>query len=147
MNTKAVYRERRSASLWLPAMAAVASLLAIASQTFAADQIPEITVEGGQMTKAVIKRSSGRAAPMEVVTLTRHVNYADLDVSTHSGATELKKRIDATAKATCRELHSLFPFQTGSDSERSCVNKARKPALVQAQETIDNAEKARTAAR
>jgi UrcA family protein len=147
MNTKTVYRERPSALRWLPATAAVAFLLAITSPTFAADQLPEITVEGGRVTTAVIDRASGRAAPKERVTLTRHVNYADLDVSTHSGAIELKKRIDATAKATCDELHSLFPFQTGSDSARSCANKAAKASMVQAQAAIDNAEKARTAAR
>jgi|ERR1700733_641020 UrcA family protein len=146
MNTNTLYRARPAALRWLPAMAVVVSLLGITSRAIAAAQIPEITVEGSRMTKEVIARSSGRA-PIELVTLTRHVSYADLDVSTHSGATELKTRVDATAKATCRELRRLFPFQTGNNDERTCINNAVKGAMVQAQAAIDNAEKARTAAR
>lgn len=116
----------------------------IAATAFAADQMSEITVEGSRMTKEVVGRSTSTGAPIELITLSRHVNYTDLDLTTHSGVTELQKRIDTTAKVACRELDKVFPFSRNSDSARSCVDKAVKSAMPRAQEAIDSAEKVST---
>jgi UrcA family protein len=124
-----------NAALWLLASS-------VACTAIAADQIAELTVEGSRMTKEVVGRSSSTGAPIEEVTLRRHVPYADLDLSTHSGVAELQKRIDATAQETCRDLDKALPFSKNSDSARSCVNKAVKSAMPQAQEAIDNAQSA-----
>jgi UrcA family protein len=126
-----------NAALWLLASS-------VACTAIAADQIAELTVEGSRMTQEVVGRSSSTGAPIEEVTLRRHVPYADLDLSTHSGVTELQKRIDATAQETCRELDKMFPLSQNNDSTRSCVSKAVKSARPQAQEAIDSAEKAPT---
>jgi UrcA family protein len=107
---------------------------------FAASQLEEITVEGSRLTKDVVGRSSSTGTPIELVTLTRHVNYSDLDLRTHSGAIALQKRVNLTAKAACDELDKIFPLTKSSDSGRSCVNGATKAAMVQAQAAIEAAE-------
>jgi UrcA family protein len=72
------------------------------------------------------------------------VNYSDLDLSTHSGATALQNRVNVTAKAACDELDKIFPLTKSSDGSRSCVNSATKAAMGQAQAAIEAAEATRT---
>lgn len=117
----------------------------VAGTLIAAEQLPEITIEGSTMTKEVVGRSTSTGAPIESVTLTRHVNYSDLDLSAHTGAHELENRVNETAKATCDELDKLFPF-SGSQSF-SCVKKAVEGAMVQAHNAINAAEKTRAASK
>jgi UrcA family protein len=123
-------------ALWLLASSVTCTAIA-------AEQTAEITVEGSRVTREVVGRSSSTGAPIELATLSRHVNYADLDLRSRSGVTELQKRIDTTARVACRELDKVFPLSRNGDSTQSCVNKAVKSAMLQAQEAIDSAENAR----
>jgi UrcA family protein len=118
----------------------------LAGAATAAQQLEEITVEGSRMTKEVVGRSSSTGAPIELVTLVRHASYSDLDLSTHNGALELQKRVELTAKAACKELDELFPFNVSSNGTRSCVDKAVRSAKAQVQAAIKSAEEARVAA-
>jgi UrcA family protein len=119
----------------------------LAGAASAAQQLEEITIEGSRMTKEVVGRSSSTGARIELVTLARHASYSDLDLSTHSGALELQKRVELTAKAACKELDQLFPFGVNSSNTRSCVSKATNSAKVQVQAAIQSAEEARVAAK
>jgi UrcA family protein len=121
--------------------------VALAGAATAAQQLEPITVEGSRMTKEVVGRSSSTGARIELVTLVRHASYSDLDLSTHSGAVELQERVELTAKAACKELDELFPFNVSSNDTRSCVNKAVRSAKAQVQAAIKSAEEARVAAK
>jgi len=55
------------------------------------------------------------------------VSYADLDLSKRADVTELKKRIEATAKESCEKLEEMYPLPrepSRSSNIRSCVEEA-----------------------
>jgi UrcA family protein len=129
------------------AFALLAVGVSLAGAATAAQQLEEITIEGSRITKEVVGRSSSTGAPIELVTLARHASYSDLDLSTHSGALELQKRVELTAKAACKELDQLFPFSVSSSGTRSCMDKAVNSAKAQVQAAIKSAEEARVASK
>jgi UrcA family protein len=132
----------RSTGMALLALGVIAAGTAMA----ATDSLEEVTVQGSRMTREVVGRAQGTGAPVELVTLTRHATYADLDLSTHSGASELRERVQSTAKAACRELDELFPLTapTAANSQ-ACLWQAVNGAQAQIQAAIDSAEAARAA--
>ncbi len=97
------------------------------------------------MTREVVDRSRSTNAPVELVTLTRHTSYADLNLSTHSGATELRRRVESTAKAACQELDELFPMTRTADTSQACLLQAVNGAAGQIQAAVDAAEASRGA--
>ena len=132
----------RSAGMALLALGVIAAGTAMA----ATDSLEEVTVQGSRMTREVVGRAQSTGVPVELVTLTRHATYADLDLSTHSGASELRRRVESTAKATCQELDKLFPLTTPTASNsQACLWQAVNGAESQIQAAIDSAEAARDA--
>jgi UrcA family protein len=83
----------------------------------------------------VVKRKpiSGRQynlANAEVISVSRAVNYADLNLSKPADVEELKKRITETAKDVCQELNRRYPkssFQVVVDKD--CVKSAVDDAM------------------
>lgn len=116
----------------------VAAGLVTASGTAFAQETPQVTIEAEREAKVVGRSPSG--IPIELVTLTRRVNYSDLDLNTHTGAMELQKRIAETAKEACKQLDTLYPM-TAADGGPSCVKKATDGAMTQARMAISAAEK------
>lgn len=116
--------------------------LAVGSCVLAAEQLEQVTVQGSRVTKGAVATSNG--VPVDEVTLSRHVSFGDLDLSTHSGALEMEKRINLTAEATCKELERLYPIGTGDGT--SCIKRAVSGAMLQARAAIAAAEKARLSA-
>ena len=113
---------------------------AIAQQT----ETSEVKIEASRSVQRIGTSTIG--APIEIVQLTRRVNYADLDLATHRGALDLERRINDTAKAACKQLDTLYPLGTteGPGKEgKSCVKAAVDSAMVQAQASIAAAEKAK----
>ena len=134
-------RHRRSRTRHLHPILILAVMFA--GGAVAADELEEITVTATRMGHEAIKRevvgrSSSTGAPIEHLTLTWSVGYADLDLSTHSGATALEQRIHARAKAVCHELDRLLPLVTGDHA--SCVKDAVDGAMGQAHRVIAAAE-------
>ena len=111
----------------------------------AADSLQEITVEGSRMSREVVGRSATTGAPIEQITLTRHASYANIDLSTHSGAVELQSRVKLTATAACEELDKLFPFTASRSKTHDCITKAVNESAPQVQAAIQSAERARLA--
>lgn len=76
--------------------------------------------------------------PIYSITVEHSVSYADLDLSTASGATELQKRVDDAAKRVCAELDRRY--RKGSwvsvDDASHCVENAAKDGQARAQEVI-----------
>ena len=121
------YRSSMNSSLRL----ALAAVGVISSGLAFAQPPQEITITGERASR-VVGRSSTTGAPIEELTLSRKVSYADLDLSSSVGASELEKRINDTAKALCERLDVL----STSSSAPGCVKHAAEPALAEAHAAI-----------
>jgi len=119
-------------------MTLVAAGVVMASAPALAQQPAQVTIQAERPAKVVGRSYTG--VPIELVTLTRRVSYADLDLTTHAGATELEKRVSDTAKDACKQLDTLYPL-TAADTGPSCVKKATDDAMTQAHAAIAAAEK------
>ena len=94
---------------------------AIAQQT--AEEVDEIVVEVPIVRRQVERTTSG--AKVEVIELRRRVSYADLNLSKYADVTELKTRIETTAKESCEELSDMYPLDPSDRGEiRRCTNQA-----------------------
>jgi UrcA family protein len=118
--------------------ALLAAGLCLGSVVFAAEPLKSVTIEAGALTKTPIS-TSATGVPLEQVTLTRHVSYEDLDLSTVAGAAELRRRVNATANAACKQLEELYPAQIRN--HRECTKAAIAGASRQVEEAIAAASK------
>lgn len=98
-----------------------------------AQQAPEVVVEAPHVVTT--KEKGGR----ELYSLVYKVNYADLNLATHSGAVELEKRVKDSATKACAQLRKLYPLS--EDTNPPCVDTATKNAMMQANQAIVTAEK------
>lgn len=103
---------------------AIATGLAIAQPT------EVVTVEAARSIKTPAPSS---VATAREVSLKGWVQYADLDLATSAGASELQKRIEQTAKTLCKELDKTYPLIEGGD----CVKNAVDSAMIDARKAID----------
>lgn len=121
---------------------AFSSALAVADQK--ASDMSEVRIEAARhVTAKRIGQSATTGAPIEIVQLTRRVNYSDLDLATHVGALELENRIKATAREACRQLDMLYPYGTEEGMGTQglhCVDDATGGAMLQARTAIAAAE-------
>jgi UrcA family protein len=98
-----------------------------------AQQPAEVVVEAPHAVTTTGK--GGR----ELYSLVYKVNYADLNLATHSGAVELEKRVKDSATKACAQLRKLYPLS--QDTDPPCVDAATKNAMTQANQAIAAAEK------
>lgn len=107
---------------------------AIAQQV--AEEMEEIVVEAPIVRRQVGRSASG--AKIEVIELRRRLSFADLDLSKDADVTELKTRIETTAKESCEKLDDMFPFAepSGVQGIRSCTDKAVAGTEEQVQAAI-----------
>lgn len=93
-------------------------------------------VAGGQQTddlivradrpEVVVKRQAPNS-PVHLVSLARHVSYADLDSRSVAGAEVLRQRVNEAAVEVCRKLDDLYP--DSAPRGRACVQTAVKQAM------------------
>jgi len=102
---------------------AAAGCLAVSGPSLA-QQAPEVVVEAPHVVS--ITEKGGR----ELYSLVYKVNYADLNLATHSGAVELEKRIKESATKPCAQLRRLYPDSV--DTDPPCAQAATKNAMAQA---------------
>ena len=122
--------------------AAVAASLCLAGAALAAEPLPTITIGAGVMAKAVVGTTT-IGAPMEEVTITHRVSYSDLDLTTQTGAAELKARVKETANAACKQLDELYPLE--EKNARECTSTAIAQASPQVENAIAAARRGATA--
>lgn len=108
-----------------------------------AQQSPEIVVEAPHRPANVAKTAPGSKELLPEVSVSHRVKYSDLDLSTHSGAVELEKRIRDSATEACQQLSKLYPGSTQGEGKESCVDGAVKKAMEQANKAIAAAEKSK----
>jgi UrcA family protein len=110
---------------------AATSCLAASSAAWT-QQTPEVIVEAPHVEATAVK-----GAP--ALSIVYKVNYADLNIGTHSGAIELEKRVKDSAKQACEQIKKLYP--TSVDTDPPCVQTAIKNAMAQVNKAIAAAEK------
>lgn len=115
-----------------------AAALAILGAPAIAEQagIQEVTVIAERPTTTVVGRTSSGAA-IELLELRHRVSYADLNLATHSGATDLEKRVSNAAKSACDELDKLYPLEA---KDANCEKKAADAAMSQVHAAVAAAE-------
>jgi UrcA family protein len=114
---------------------AVAAAAAAMVTTMAIAEQPEgVTVEAVRQANVVGRTSSG--VPIEQITLTRKVSFADLNLKTQAGAAELEKRVKDTAKSACDELDTLYPLTKSVAETATCVKKSTDDAMVMVRRAI-----------
>jgi UrcA family protein len=89
-----------------------------------------VTVEA---VREIIVGKSTIGAPIKELSIRSRVTFADLDLTTAAGAAALQKRVEDTAKSTCKEIKVDVP------AEGSSVEKCIKDALAGAQPQVDKA--------
>jgi len=102
-----------------------------------AQQSSEVIVEAPHVEKTTQPGPMGRRMP--ALSIVYKVNYADLNIATHSGAVELEKRIRDSATQACQQLAKLYPDTI--EGKTPCVEGAVKGAMEQAKKAIAAAEK------
>jgi UrcA family protein len=110
------------------------ALLALLSFAWPTDTMAEAQQVAGEMEEVVVVEAPimrswterGRyGGKVEVIELTRRVNYADLDLSKPADVTTLETRIETTAKESCEALSDMFPLDPSDNMEiLSCTKKA-----------------------
>jgi UrcA family protein len=85
-------------------------------------------------------RLSDTGTPIERFWVDRKVSYADLDLTTTSGATELMRRVTEAAKEACEQVHTSDPVVSDMD-DTSCMSTATDGAMKQAKAAIDQRRK------
>ncbi|MFI4973511.1 MAG: UrcA family protein, partial [Caulobacterales bacterium] len=101
-----------------------ASLMA-GGPAIAQQQAAEVTVVAPHAVHQQVGRTS-MGVPIEIVSLTRHVGYGDLDLTTPSGVATFEKRISDTAKQACQQLDTLYPasLYPPDPKDQDCVATA-----------------------
>jgi UrcA family protein len=103
------------------------------------EQLEGVNVEASRVVKETVGRAPN-LAPINEISLTYRVSYADLDLATKEGASALDKRIHEAAAAACKELGRFYPLATPDDS--TCAKKASADAMAKANEAVAAAAKA-----
>src|SRR5512135_1379179 len=73
-----------------------------------------VTVEA---VREIIVGKSTIGAPIKELSIRSRVTFADLDLTTAAGAAALQKRVEDTAKSTCKEIKVDIPAE-GSSVEK-----------------------------
>jgi UrcA family protein len=108
-----------------------------------AQQAEQITVVAPREVHHEIVGRTYSGLPVELVSLTRQVSYAGLDLKKQADVAELEKRIHETAKEACKQLDTLYP-DLGNPrvpAHQDCVKTAVDAAMVQAKAAIAAAGK------
>jgi UrcA family protein len=106
--------------------------LAIAVGAAVAQPMEVVTVEAARATTV---GQTMHGVPIDEITIRSRVGYADLDLTTASGALELENRIRSTAEASCKKIDVQFPAE--GSSEAACIKNAVDAAMVEARKVID----------
>ncbi len=92
------------------------------------DPIFTITVTAPRLVRQEVGRTSS-GAPVEMISLTRRVDYKDLDLKQHASVVELETRVREVAKEACDQLARVYPLSDPQTPD--CVKTAVDKAMAQ----------------
>jgi UrcA family protein len=120
-----------TASMFKFALPLTLALAAVSGAVIAQEttQSSQIIIQGKPVQVTTVGRSD-TGIPIVQYSFERAVSYANLNLSTSSGATELKKRVRETAREACEELQAADPLDA-SDDDGTCVRDATAGAMKQ----------------
>lgn len=101
--------------------------------------LDEITVVAPRLVKRTVGRTAV-GAKVELISLTRHVVYTDLNLVRHADVMTLEQRVDDVAKEACEQLAQMYPLS--DPSTPNCVEQALRSAKAQVDQVVAAAEKA-----
>jgi UrcA family protein len=102
--------------------------------------LEEITV----VAPRLVTRTEGRTpvgGKVELISLTRHVVYKDLNLTVHNDVMALEKRVNDVAKEACDTLAKMYPLS--DPNTPNCVEQATKDAKKQVDQVVAAAGKDR----
>jgi UrcA family protein len=124
------------------------ALAVFATLTFsgaALAQQPEDELVISSTRSGGLAHGSSSGASEQIISLSRRVNYADLNLGTYSGSQEIEARVRSTAKSLCDKLDQMYP--TLDVNTKTCVRNTVSKGMADVRAAIVAAEKrARTAA-
>ena len=122
------------------ALAAGMAIDTDAARAQEASTLQEITV----VAPRLVRREAGRTAgggKVEMISLTRHVVYGDLNLTLHNDVMALEKRVTEVAKESCDTLAKMYPLSDANTP--NCVDQATKEAKAQIDKAVTAAVKDR----
>jgi UrcA family protein len=133
---------RRDAFAWRVAnLAAIGASICGLSGAYAQQSAPKVeeivVIAPWSVGKKVVGQTP--TGKEELISLTRHVYYGDLDLAKHADVMELEKRVSDIAKDSCDQLAKMYPV-SGHNSP-NCVDKAAASAKPQIDKLIAAAAK------
>jgi len=105
--------------------------MAMVAGSAIAQPLEVVTVEAAR--SATVGQSS-YGVPIREITIRSRVSYADLDLTSATGALELENRINETAKATCEQIKVDIPAE--GSTEAKCIKDAVDGAMQEAHKVI-----------
>ena len=115
------------------AAGAVAAVFMV-SGIAAAQNAREVKIQAQRViNEKVVARITGGGKIIEL-TLSYPVSFADLDITSVTGAAELKKRVEDAAREACEEIGSKYPNATPSDTV--CAQRATAKALEEVRKLV-----------
>ena len=122
------------------------ALAAVSGAAMAQEQAQssQIIIQGQPVQATTVGRSY-TGIPIVDYSFQRAVSYANLDLSTSSGAAELQKRVRETAKEACETLSAADPLDA-PDDDGTCVRDATAGAMKQVTAAIAAASGSNTRA-
>jgi UrcA family protein len=121
-----------SKSAWFLAAAALAAGAPITAQRVG-DPIFQITV----IAPRLVTREAGRTAAgskVELISLTRRVDYKDLDLKQQASVAELETRVNEVAQEACAQLARVYPLSDPQTPD--CVKDAVEKAMAQVKAAV-----------
>jgi UrcA family protein len=97
----------------------------------------DVTVQAGEVQETAVGRSY---VDIEELKVRRTVSYANLDLTTASGASELRNRVMDAAKDTCEQIAAADPANLPSTSDYSCIRRVTERGLEQANVAVAAAQ-------
>lgn len=130
-----------AAALSMGRLALTAMVVVVGLRTQAQEPkttLEEIIVEAPwQIQKEVVGRTSA-GGKIEQISLTRRVDYSDLDLTKYSDVQELEQRVGEVAKNSCDALAQMYPLS--NPNIQSCVDNAVQGAMAQEKQAIAAAQ-------
>lgn len=134
----------RAIYLLAPGILAMASALAgssvaqpakTQSQEFEEAQYETVTVYAPYVVKRQVVNSmmsKKSATGLEMVSISRSVSFADLDLADPGQAKQLESRVDIAAHDACRELEKKFPKSQYRPvpEDQNCAGNAKAAAMI-----------------
>jgi UrcA family protein len=122
---------------WFLAAAALAASAPIGAQRVG-DPIFQITV----IAPRLVTRDAGRTgagSKVELISLTRRVDYKDLDLKRQVSVAELETRVKEVAEEACAQLARVYPLSDPQTPD--CVKDAVVKAMTQVKAAVAAANK------